>query len=211
MNGKGHSLLSAAGWFAAGPTLATTAGWSVGRWELAAGGLIAAGCGLLPDIDHPGATAARTFGRPGRALAGAVARAAGGHRGRTHRVSFALAAGAAVVLASASWAWAAGVVAGVVTAWAWRAIGPEVHWCALGCDADALIFGALAGVVTLFLLAPGWWLPAAVTLGTLGHLVGDKLFGGRGRPKVGGPLEALVVWLLAFALSPFALVQLGTS
>lgn len=209
MNGKGHALTAALGWFAAAPRLAEALHDPVARWELAAGGIVAAGAGLAPDLDLKQATAARTFGPAGRAVAAIVGKVAGGHRGLTHKVGFPLLLGAGVAWASVHWAWAAAVVVFVVAAWAWRALGADLNFDCLGCDADALIVGALVGAAAGFYLEPGWWLPAAVALGALVHLAGDKAFGGRSPLRVGGHVEAVVVWVLQATLPVVALVQCG--
>ena len=208
MNGKGHALTATLGWFAAAPLAAQALHHPIGRWELAAGGLVAAGAGMLPDIDHPGATAARTFGPFGRAVAKAVSKVARGHRGRTHRISFAITAGLGTAWSASHWSWGAAVVTAVVAAWAWRQLGPDLRLEVIRCDVDAIVAGTAAGVATFVWLTPGWWLPAAVAAGALVHLAGDRLFGNR-LVRVDGPIERVVVWALSMALPVVVLVQCG--
>ena len=64
---------------------------------LAAGMALTAGAAVLPDIDHPDASIAQTFGWVTKGFAWAVEHVSGGHRHGTHSL-----AGAAVFTAAAS-------------------------------------------------------------------------------------------------------------
>lgn len=166
--GRSHALSGAAVFAAAAPLLDHIT--NIGPLELAAGAVVTAGASMLPDLDHPSSTIARTFGWPTRLLAAWVAHWAGGHRRATHSLL-------GVVLA--------GMVAGVLTL-----LGPAGQVAAvtlpLGLGVRALGWtrgGALNNLATFAgcaLLA--WsvaatvnlaWLPAAWALGCLVHLAGD--------------------------------------
>jgi hypothetical protein len=208
VNGPGHALTGAIAGLTIGPLIAARFGHPLDHREVLGVGLACAGAVLLSDLDTRG-TASRTFGHAGRAVTRLVSWAAGGHRHGTHTLRFAAAAGVAVVLASAYWSWAVAVVLGVLAAWAWRALGPDIDWEFADFDVDAIAVGALAGWASGQLLEPGWWLPGAVAGGVVIHLAGDKLFGGRSPLRVGGTVERVVVWALTMALPVVVLVQTG--
>lgn len=143
---------------------------------LLAFGAVTAGYGVLPDLDHPSATLARTLGPATRALAGAVSGLAGGHRKGTHTI------------------WCAGlVVAGV--AWLVAQFGSNaailVVFCGFYLAAMILklaprptsstaelvyvVEAAAATAATWWLVGDWWWLPWAVGFGVVGHIAGDIL------------------------------------
>jgi len=162
--------------------------------------IVAAGSAVLPDLDEPEATAAKTFGAVGRGGAKTLRWFAGGHRQRTHTLAF------AALVGLLGW-WAAGIwtdgspayyaipavaIVGVTSVWGFllvgRAaqdkglslrIGVPVAWM-LGCVAAAL---ALVPLLPLpdwgwaasaqAGLSPRWWLPAAMGVGCAAHLLGD--------------------------------------
>ena len=78
MLGRDHALSGALAFAALGPSLHVTGS------HLAAGVLLTAGAGTLPDIDHPDSTISREFGFLTQAFAWLVDRLSGGHRHGTH-------------------------------------------------------------------------------------------------------------------------------
>ena len=78
MLGRDHALSGALAFAALGPSLHVTGS------HLAAGVLLTAGAGTLPDIDHPDSTISRKFGFLTGAFAWLVDRLSGGHRHGTH-------------------------------------------------------------------------------------------------------------------------------
>lgn len=131
-----------------------------------------AGAALLPDLDHPRASLAHSFGFATKAFAWLVGKVSGGHRHGTHSL---LGVGA---FWGAAWAAAThqgtlagrmglGVLLALVLAGAAYGAGIKGH------TADLLaIAGAVALVVT------GWELalvPLAVALGRATHLAGDMM------------------------------------
>jgi len=140
------------------------------RWGTVAAGLLAtAGAALLPDLDHPEATPAWTFGAPSRAFARFVHRVSGGHRHATHSLAFAVALPLLV--------WAGDSVLG-----RWFALAVVFFLFAFGLRALHLARG-LAPIVALGLAALVGhamphalsWLPWSVAAGILAHLGGDCL------------------------------------
>jgi membrane-bound metal-dependent hydrolase YbcI (DUF457 family) len=119
MMGTSHALSGAVGWLG-GCAAATALGHQPRPLSVAVGAVVSAGFALLPDIDHPGSTVARTLGPLTRAvsrivsgLAAGFGRATcdhcsrrpgqGGHRLITHTVPFALAVLGLVALAGHLW------------------------------------------------------------------------------------------------------------
>ena len=78
MLGRDHALSGAVVFAALAPSLHVTAA------HLAAGVVLAAGAGVLPDIDHPDSTISRSFGFLTEWFAWMVDRISGGHRHGTH-------------------------------------------------------------------------------------------------------------------------------
>jgi membrane-bound metal-dependent hydrolase YbcI (DUF457 family) len=78
MLGRDHALSGALAFAAAAPLLHVTG------LHLAAGVALTAGAGVLPDIDEPGSTIARTFGFLTGAFAWIIHKISGGHRKGTH-------------------------------------------------------------------------------------------------------------------------------
>ncbi|HEY9472229.1 MAG TPA: metal-dependent hydrolase, partial [Mycobacteriales bacterium] len=108
--GRTHALSGAVGMLAVTPAVAALAPSLTphGPVALAAGTVVAAGAALLPDLDHPRATVARSLGPVTGALSKVVAAVSGGHRQATHSVAgVLLAAGLFGVAGSAGgwWAW----------------------------------------------------------------------------------------------------------
>lgn len=186
MMGGHHAISGAAAW------LALTGSVTIGDRALGAGVLdltgpevlagtvVAAGAALLPDIDHPSATIARSAGAASKLASSAISSAAG-HRGATHTLlAVAVFTLAGVLVARLDWAVHAPVVGqveiattavvAVLCAFAVRALklttGSLAPW----------LIGAGAGLL-VGLLAPeaSIWLPAAIGLGALVHLLGDLL------------------------------------
>lgn len=145
----------------------------------------AGGAALLPDLDHPGATAAKSLGPVTKVIAWAVDRVAvtvyhatrgpgdsptrrGGHRLLTHTVPACLLAGALVgllgVLSPVALAVVCGLLAGLL---------------ALGTKQAGVTLAVTCAGVAWWLLEryPGWsWaVPVAVTVGCLVHLAGDAV------------------------------------
>jgi membrane-bound metal-dependent hydrolase YbcI (DUF457 family) len=178
MLGRDHALSGALAFTAVAPLLQVTGA------HLAAAVVLTAGAGVLPDIDEPGSTIARTFGFLTGAFAWMVHKISGGHRKGTHSL-LGVALVAAASLGAASWQagarasgpwWhlvPAGLILALLFSAAFRALNIGGH------HGDA--FGiALAAVMIwkgwdLDLVTPRHLpvLAVCVTLGMLAHLAGD--------------------------------------
>lgn len=184
MMGGHHAISGAAAW------LALTGSASIGTWnlgtglldlsgqEVLAGTVVATGAALLPDIDHPSATIARSAGAASKLATSAIGSVAG-HRGATHTllavVAFTL-LGAVATRLDCSWhapvlgqvQVGAVIVVTVLCAFAVRAMqlahGGLTPW----------LVGIACGLLTA-VAAPetSAWLPLAIGLGALVHLLGD--------------------------------------
>ena len=91
--GRTHAASGSLAFAAAAPLLPT-----LGVQLSAVGVVAASGAALLPDLDHPGSTAARALGPATGALARLVAAASGGHRQGTHSL-------VGVAPSPCSWRW----------------------------------------------------------------------------------------------------------
>lgn len=203
-----HALTGAAAWLALAPGVATTPA------ELAAGAVFAAGAALLPDLDHPRATAAQAWGPITRGIGAVLCVVAKGHRNGTHTLLTAIAAGVVTRAALEAWPTALAVAA-LATSLALVAcedLLPRNRWVRYW----------PANMAAAFLLA-GWataagldlsWLPAAVTIGWVAHLAGDAVTD-RGVPlfapfdrtryrltrlNTGGRWETVVGWALGVSV-----------
>ncbi|MDH6578997.1 metal-dependent hydrolase [Kitasatospora sp. MAP5-34] len=152
--------------------------------DILMGTLLCAGAALLPDLDHHDGTIANFLGPVSKALCRFVAWASGGHRHATHSLLF------VALMGGGTWA-------GVTYLGRGFTLGMTFFLLAMGLKAlNAHVPGhghhtwlTVVGLAALgtFVLdqfltdAPGW-LPYAVGLGTLAHLMGDCL------TKMGAPL-----------------------
>lgn len=148
--------------------------------EVLAGAVVATGAALLPDIDHPSATIAQSGGEVTKKITKTVSSAAG-HRGATHTPLLAI-----VFMVLASLAAAADIrfhmpvigdvqVGAALIVMAMTAFGVRAMKIVRGNIAPWLT-GILAALVVA-VAAPdnAIWLPLAVGIGAVIHLVGDML------------------------------------
>jgi Predicted membrane-bound metal-dependent hydrolase (DUF457). len=202
MMGHSHALSGALVWLAAAPGLAALtpltpfAGDALLPAELIAGALVCAGAAMLPDLDHPSATIAQTFGPVTWLLSKVVNVLAGGHRHATHSLLFCVAAGAGAH-ALAQWNTVARDVVVVLM------IGLALRALAIGVPGrtitSAVVNVLLTTAIFLILgsLGVGYgWLGLAVGVGALAHVVGDCLTE-RGCPVL-WPLKGR--WLLPYKI-----------
>jgi membrane-bound metal-dependent hydrolase YbcI (DUF457 family) len=182
MLGRDHALSGALAFAGVAPLL------HVSGLHLAAGVALTAGAGVLPDIDEPGSTIARTFGFMTAAFAWIVHKISGGHRKGTHSL-LGVALLTAGSLAAGAWqrtAWTTGgrlaepwhlVPAAVILALLFSAGLRALH---IGGH-----YGDAAGIALAALVVWKSWDLALVTsrqlpvlavctgLGMLAHLAGD--------------------------------------
>lgn len=167
MMGRTHAL--------SGLVLGAAAGqfvWHSAPGYLAVGAAVTAGAAVLPDIDHPDASIARSFGFVTEAFAWIVEHISGGHRHGTHSLA-GVAAFTALAYAAEHYRQTLPGKAGLalllilVLAAGVRALKIGGHF------GDLLAIGAaVAMIVTGFGLAEVPW---AVAVGAATHLLGDML------------------------------------
>ncbi|MBO3748105.1 metal-dependent hydrolase [Streptosporangiaceae bacterium NEAU-GS5] len=192
MMGHSHALTGALVWLAAAPALAAlpqaigqdtavTADVSFALYgvltpaELIAGMLICAGAAMLPDLDHPNATIAHTFGPATWVLSKIVHFVSGGHRHATHSLLFAILAGV-----GAHWlAWnsTAGrdIVVILMIGLAIRSVGIGVPGKKI---TSAVVNVVITGALFWTFLAHDVtyaWLGFAIAIGSFVHVAGDCL------------------------------------
>lgn len=152
--------------------------------DIVMGTVLCAGAALLPDLDHHDGTIANFLGPISKLLCRFVAWISGGHRHATHSLLFIALAGAGT--------WAGIAYAGrdftlgltfVLLALALKAL--RAHWPGDGHHVWLTVTTlAAVGTVVLnrFMPTAPVWLPYAVALGVVAHLIGDCL------TKMGAPL-----------------------
>ena len=184
MLGHDHALSGALAFAAVAPLLPVTG------THLAVAAALTAGTGILPDLDEPGSTIARTFGFLTGAFAWIVHTVSGGHRKGTHSLL-----GVAIMTLAAygagQWQDSAHVTAGHTQLW-WHLIPAGLLLALLfSAGLRALYIGGhhadLFGLgLAALVLWQGWdlekvtpWhvsvLAVCVPLGMLAHIAGDML------------------------------------
>jgi membrane-bound metal-dependent hydrolase YbcI (DUF457 family) len=190
MMGHTHAMTGAIAWLGLAPPLAALPmlndapsrfietgimATALSPAELIAGAIVCAGAAMLPDLDHPSATIAQTFGPVTWALSKTVNWLAGGHRGATHSLIFAAATGFGVHWLANAYPLGRDIMVVLLIGLALRAIGVGIPGNKLG---SAMVnIGLTAGLFAVFLsLDVGYaWLGLVVGIGCLAHVVGDCL------------------------------------
>jgi membrane-bound metal-dependent hydrolase YbcI (DUF457 family) len=151
--------------------------------EILMGTVLCAGAALLPDLDHHDGTIANFLGPVSKTLCRFVAWASGGHRHATHSLFF------VAFMSFGSWA---GVhflgrpftlgMSFFLLAMAVRALNicPPGHGFSAWGTIVAMA-GIGTGVIAKFIPSAPTWLPYAIGLGCLAHLLGDSI------TKMGAP------------------------
>ncbi|MFJ1708073.1 metal-dependent hydrolase [Kitasatospora sp. NPDC088346] len=178
MMGHSHAVSGALVFAAAAPFLPPLLiGRPLQPGEVLVGALLSAGAALLPDLDHHDGTVANLFGPFTRLLCRTVARLSGGHRHATHSLVFVALAGAGTQLGVARWA--RGFTGGLTFALLLFAVHALRSHASGRCAHSRATTVGLAAIGTAaadtWLPGTGAWLPYAVVLGTLAHVLGDCL------------------------------------
>jgi membrane-bound metal-dependent hydrolase YbcI (DUF457 family) len=168
MLGRTHALSGATAFASlscAAPLVGVHPHWGA----ITAGLLSTAGAALLPDLDHPQATIAHSFGPATKTLTRIVHRVSGGHRHATHSLAFT----AAMPLLT----WAGDAAFGrrfaLAVVYVLFAFGLRALHLARGlAPAVALVLTVVVGCTMPHDLG---WLPFSVGVGIAAHLVGDCL------------------------------------
>jgi len=172
--GPTHALSAAVVYLAAAPIYAPLADYTPG--QIAVGVGVAAGAGMLPDLDQEGSTIARSLGFVTNTLAWVVGKISGGHRNGTHSL-----AGVLGFVAVAYGLVAIGGLAQAFVLWLlWgigmRACGVRVPFSAVASSiVNALVVAAGIAIVYAAGVDVAEPLPLAIAIGCLVHIVGDML------------------------------------
>lgn len=175
MMGHSHAVSGLLGWVVVSPVLISQ-GWVPGQVAtVAAGGVIAAGAGLLPDADHPSASISRSLGPLTQGIARVVSALAGGHRKWTHTIWFVL-----LVFAIAYFGGRfLGEMFALITTFFMAALAldalhikPRKH-PVLG---TVILSGIVTAIVAWISPAGDYsWIAWPLALGALAHLLGDLI------------------------------------
>ena len=179
MPGHSHAASGALVWAvaAAAALPEKVIGIHLGTTDILLGAFLCAGAALLPDLDHPSGTIAHFLGPVSHYFCRLVCWASGGHRHATHSLLF------VALMFGGSWA---GVhylhrpftlaLVFVLLSLAVRALrlcppGTGIHsWGVV-----TLLAAAGTAMADSWMSATPQWMPFAVGLGALAHLVGDCL------------------------------------
>lgn len=178
MLGYSHAISGALGWLLMAPPAFELAHHPLPIGAVAAGALACAGAATIPDIDHPQATIAYTFGPVSHSVAKVVRTLSGGHRMGTHSLIFAAGAGVVTELAILTgWKPAAWIIMFLLSAFAIRGLNlvPPTRSNFMKSVAVIVLAGLLTWVLTLFPAFPWLWLGPAVFAGCIIHCLGDSL------------------------------------
>lgn len=172
MLGRSHLLVGAAGFITtSGPLLELAGQPALSVNELVAGTVVCAGAAMLPDLDHPNATVARSLGPVTGVLSKVIATLAGGHRMGTHSLPFAVLMGLLVTFGLAQWQ---SPILALALCFFFTSLVARVLTEADGAVCAAISAG-VAGVMVMAtpVTADLSWLALAITLGCLLHMLAD--------------------------------------
>lgn len=182
MLGYSHATSGALVWLAAAPAVSEALGHSLSPAELAVGTVACAGAALIPDLDHPSATIAYTFGPVSYGASKLTALLSGGHRQGTHSLLFSVGFGLfcyLVGIGSDLWDtnWPALILMFLLAAFAFRGLNLTLPRTSRRMKGTVVIAQAAAMTYAMTFFMPGewWWLGLAGALGCITHLAGDTL------------------------------------
>ena len=147
----------------------------------AVGTVVAAGAGLLPDLDHPRATPARAFGPLSAGAAWTIGKVTGGHRHGTHSfIGIAVFTALAVAATHNLWALTAALwlCMGLAVRSLWRRPSNRPNGRFDYRDVAGIVHAAIAAYVAYRLTHSGLDMevvPWAITVGYVTHLIGDSM------------------------------------
>lgn len=183
MMGAHHAATGGAAWVALSSTLNAFPALGIvplSPAEVGIGAFVCAGAALLPDADHPRSTIAHSAGFLSKAATSAVSAGTGGHRNGTHS---GLSAVAVLLLAwlfsrqgwindtpGSPYVLGAGILAALMFTFAVKVLRLAPDW-----PRSWMVGIVASGVITLYFPALWGWLPLAIAVGWVVHMVGDFL------------------------------------
>lgn len=172
--GRSHALSTTAIALACAAPLTLALGHAMGATSVLAFAGVAGGFGVLPDLDHPSATLARTLGPVTKAISEVVHKLAGGHRKGTHSLWFAAGMVALVTFLAGRfglWAQAPVIFIGLFLALMLMRLAPGA-----GSGTGEIVYAVEAAALTwvvIHFIPNLFWVPWAVGVGVIGHIIGD--------------------------------------
>jgi membrane-bound metal-dependent hydrolase YbcI (DUF457 family) len=167
MMGRTHALSGLVAGVAAGQFW-----WHLDPAHLAVGAAVTAGAAVLPDVDHPDASVAETFGFVTKSFAWLIEHISGGHRHGTHSLAgIAAFTGAAYAAEHSRQTLGGKIGLGFLLV---LALAAGIRALKIGGHAGDLL--AIAGAAAM--LGSGFGvarIPWAIAVGTATHLAGDML------------------------------------
>lgn len=134
------------------------------------------GFGVLPDLDHPQATLARTLGPVTKAISQVVHNISGGHRKGTHTVWAALLVVALVTVLATQFGRPALIPVVFIGFYLFVMILRLAPHHRSGKGEVVYALEAAAATAGAYYLIPDWWFVAwAAGFGVIGHIIGDVL------------------------------------
>lgn len=188
MLGYSHATSGALAWLAVTPAL-NQAAEMLGQSHLTPqetiiGAVACAGAALIPDLDHPSATIAYTFGPISKSISKLTALLAGGHRQGTHSLLFSVGFGIMCYFIGLSTEFFGSdtptmVLMFLLAAFAFRGLNLVLPGTSSTFKGLMVILqaAALTWIMANYLMTDmnWWWLGLAGALGCIMHLVGDSL------------------------------------
>lgn len=163
--GRTHALSGAVAYLAGASLVGP-----VSPAQCALGVVVTAGAALVPDLDHPHASAVHALGPITRGAGWVIRHVSGGHRHATHSlVGVSVATGLAWLAGLNAWATGAGLW--VLAVCAIYALRPRAHVAERVATAGVAVAG-IGWLMTAQTPDP-WWLVGVVALGTATHVAGD--------------------------------------
>lgn len=188
MLGYSHATSGALAWLAVTPALNEAAKFlgqnPLTPQETLVGAVACAGAALIPDLDHPSATIAYTFGPISKSVSKLTALLAGGHRQGTHSLLFSVGFGVLCYFVGLSTEYFGSNVPAMVlmfllSAFAFRGLNLVLPGTSSTFKGIVVILQAagLTWLMANYLMTEmnWWWLGLAGALGCIMHLVGDSL------------------------------------
>lgn len=169
MMARSHESTSALAWM--GVVVVTTPHLRLS--QVAAGLVVAAGAGILPDLDKPGASPSRALWFVSRQISRLVAYLAGGHRQKTHTLVLTAAVGFLVWLSEQGRSpWPTVCTIGVLALFTARVLGPRSTRHSVVASVGLAVLFTWLVYRYVPISSWVWW---AVVAGYAGHLGSDLL------------------------------------
>ena len=204
MMGPSHAAAGALLWSVAAIPVTARLDIELTPATAVAGAFVAAGAGMLPDMDTPSSTVSRSFGPASQILARGIGILSGGHRHATHSILFVLATG--VLTYAAVQAFGHNAALAIV----FFLLGLAARGFNLAPSASTIqgwitttTTAAVLTIIAALIVPPEFWvaLPYIVAVGCFSHLLADAIT----------PQGVPILWPLKSRLALPLLTRTGTT